>query len=122
MPTISEVRGQLVTVLAAAVTDPDVAVTGDPRELVPPCVFVDLVSFTDRLAMGTSWSGSCTVHVIAPPDPDQLGIDRLDQLAETCLTALGSDVTALAGQPFTAVPGTTGYPEYALTVDVEIDY
>jgi hypothetical protein len=120
MPTIPEVRADLVGKLAANVSG--VTVTGDPRQLVPPCVFVDLVQLTERLAMGTSWTGSAVVHIIAPADPDQVGIDWLDAIAQDCLAVLGSDVTSLAGQPFVGLPGTTGLPEYALTVEVTADY
>jgi hypothetical protein len=122
MVDIAGTRAGLVAALEAAFTDAgrgDVAVTGDPRQIVPPCVFVDMLTLESRESRCV-WSGTCTVHLIAPPDPDAAGLEWLDELAGIAMAALEPVVTDLTGQPFTGIPGTVGLPEYGLTVSVTV--
>jgi hypothetical protein len=122
MVDIAGTRSGLVAALTAAFTDAgmtDVAVTGDPRQIVPPCVFVDMLTLEARQSRCV-WSGTCMVHLIAPPDPDAAGLEWLDELAGVAMAALEPVVTDLTGQPFTGLPGTVGLPEYGLSVNVTV--
>jgi hypothetical protein len=124
MASLGDTRAHLIQritgVLADAGTDPSVAVTGDPRQIVAPCVFIDLIELTARQAM-RSWNGTINVHVIAAPDPDQQAIDTLDTLTGVILSALTVEIESVSPAVF-YVPGGTALPEYVLGVGTSVDY
>jgi hypothetical protein len=124
MAGLGDTRAQLMQRISGAMSDagadPAIGVTGDPRQIVAPCVFVDLIELTERQAM-RSWNGAINVHVIAAPDPDQQAIDTLDTLAGVILTALTAEVESVSPAVF-YVPGGTALPEYVLNIGTSVDY
>lgn len=117
MPGLADTRRGILDLIAAGL--PDVLVVGDPRQAVPPCVFVDLITINGTLT-DCSLTGEILIWVLASPDPDAIGAAQMDALADQILAL------DLMGPPTTAgrlliLPGGVEVPGYTLTLPVTVE-
>ena len=89
-------------------------VVTDPRNLVPPCVFIDAPTFE-------VWNYNI-VKMTFPIRCITLGPGNLDaqrSLMNLAALVLGSNVGITAGRPTMALIGGVELPAYDLTVDIQ---
>lgn len=101
--------------LAAAIAATGAVVVTDPRNLQPPCVFIDAPTFTSDYMTGAIVKLTFPIRCISL-GPGNLDAQRsLMSLAALVMTA---EVAITDGRPTVAVIGGTELPAYDLTATV----
>jgi hypothetical protein len=91
-------------------------VVTDPRNLVPPCAFIDAPSFVVYGGGGNIVQLTYTVRLIT------LGPGNLDaqrNLMHLASLVVGKNVAVTAGRPTIAVIGGAEMPAYDLTIEMQ---
>jgi len=91
-------------------------VVTDPRNLVPPCAFIDAPSFVVYGGGGNIVQITYTVRLIT------LGPGNLDaqrNLMHLASLVVGKNVAVTAGRPTIAVIGGVEMPAYDLTIEMQ---
>jgi hypothetical protein len=103
--------------LAATLTSvTGLQVVTDPRNLVPPCAFIDAPSFVVYGGGGNIVQMTYTVRLIT------LGPGNLDaqrSLMNLASKVLGKNVAVTGGRPTIAVIGGAEMPAYDLTIEMQ---
>jgi hypothetical protein len=103
--------------LAATLTTlTSLQVVTDPRNLVPPCAFIDAPSFVVYGGGGNIVQMTYTVRLIT------LGPGNLDaqrNLMHLASLVVGKNVAVTAGRPTIAVIGGAEMPAYDLTIEMQ---
>ena len=103
--------------LAATLTTlTNLQVVTDPRNLVPPCAFIDAPSFVVYGGGGNIVQITYTVRLIT------LGPGNLDaqrNLMHLASLVVGKNVAVTAGRPTIAVIGGAEMPAYDLTIEMQ---
>ena len=89
-------------------------VVNDPRNLVPPCVFIDAPSF-DAFNYNI-------VKLMFPVKIITLGPDNLDaqrSLLNIMSKVLAANIAVTDGRPITTIIGGVEYPSYEVTANVQ---
>jgi hypothetical protein len=118
MPGLADTRRGILDSLTAGM--PGVLVTGDPREIVAPCVFVDLISLDTIGGVCGAWTGELIVYAVGTPDADAVGAGILEDLADRILTVVGQDLISLRGQLMELAGGVI-VPVYAVTLATVVE-
>ena len=91
-------------------------VVTDPRNLVPPCAFIDAPTFTVYGGGGNIVQMTYTVRIIT------LGPGNLDahrNLMHLASLVLGKTVAVTSGRPTIAIIGGAEMPAYDLTIEMQ---
>jgi hypothetical protein len=91
-------------------------VVTDPRNLVPPCAFIDAPTFSVYGGGGNIVQMTFTVRIIT------LGPGNLDaqrNLMHLASMVLGKNVAVTAGRPTIAIIGGAEMPAYDLTIEMQ---
>jgi hypothetical protein len=103
--------------LAASLTSiTGLQVVTDPRNLVPPCAFIDAPTFTVYGGGGNIVQMTYTVRIIT------LGPGNLDaqrNLMHLASLVLGKNVAVTSGRPTIAIIGGAEMPAYDLTIEMQ---
>jgi len=103
--------------LAASLTSiTGLQVVTDPRNLVPPCAFIDAPTFSVYGGGGNIVQMTFTVRIIT------LGPGNLDaqrNLMHLASLVLGKNVAVTAGRPTIAIIGGAEMPAYDLTIEMQ---
>jgi hypothetical protein len=103
--------------LAASLTSiTGLQVVTDPRNLVPPCAFIDAPTFSVYGGGGNIVQMTYTVRIIT------LGPGNLDaqrNLMHLASLVLGKNVAVTAGRPTIAIIGGAEMPAYDLTIEMQ---
>ena len=103
--------------LAATLTSvTGLQVVTDPRNLVPPCAFIDAPTFTVYGGGGNIVQMTYTVRIIT------LGPGNLDaqrNLMHLASLVLGKNVAVTSGRPTIAIIGGAEMPAYDLSIEMQ---
>jgi hypothetical protein len=103
--------------LAASLTSiTGLQVVTDPRNLVPPCAFIDAPTFSVYGGGGNIVQMTFTVRIIT------LGPGNLDaqrNLMHLASLVLGKNVAVTSGRPTIAIIGGAEMPAYDLTIEMQ---
>jgi hypothetical protein len=103
--------------LAASLTSiTGLQVVTDPRNLVPPCAFIDAPTFSVYGGGGNIVQMTYTVRIIT------LGPGNLDaqrNLMHLASLVLGKNVAVTSGRPTIAIIGGAEMPAYDLTIEMQ---
>ena len=91
-------------------------VVTDPRNLVPPCAFIDAPTFSVYGGGGNIVQMTYTVRIIT------LGPGNLDaqrNLMHLASLVLGKNVAVTSGRPTIAIIGGAEMPAYDLTIEMQ---
>lgn len=103
--------------LAASLTSiTGLQVVTDPRNLVPPCAFIDAPTFSVYGGGGNIVQMTFTVRIIT------LGPGNLDaqrNLMHLASMVLGKNVAVTSGRPTIAIIGGAEMPAYDLTIEMQ---
>jgi hypothetical protein len=103
--------------LAATLTSiTGLQVVTDPRNLVPPCAFIDAPTFSVYGGGGNIVQMTYTVRIIT------LGPGNLDaqrNLMHLASLVLGKNVAVTSGRPTIAIIGGAEMPAYDLTIEMQ---
>ena len=103
--------------LAASLTSiTGLQVVTDPRNLVPPCAFIDAPTFSVYGGGGNIVQMTYTVRIIT------LGPGNLDaqrNLMHLASLVLGKNVAVTSGRPTIAIIGGSEMPAYDLTIEMQ---
>jgi hypothetical protein len=103
--------------LAASLTSiTGLQVVTDPRNLVPPCAFIDAPTFSVYGGGGNIVQMTFTVRIIT------LGPGNLDaqrNLMHLASMVLGKNVAVTTGRPTIAIIGGAEMPAYDLTIEMQ---
>lgn len=89
-------------------------VVTDPRNIAPPCVFIDAPSFTAFNYNIVNMNFPVRVFSLGPSN-----LDAQRNLLNLAALVLGSNVAVTDGRPTIAIIGSAEYPAYDLTVNVQ---
>jgi len=89
-------------------------VVTDPRNLVPPCVFIGAPSFTAFTYNVVRMQYPCQIITLGPSN-----LDAMRSLLNMCALVLAKNVAVTEGRPTTLEIGGVMLPAYELTVAME---
>ena len=91
-------------------------VVTDPRNLVPPCAFIDAPTFSVYGGGVNIVQMTYTVRIITP-GPGNLDAQR--NLMHLASLVLGKNVAVTSGRPTVAIIGGAEMPAYDLTIEMQ---
>ena len=110
---LNEALDDLVTSLG---TISGLQVVTDPRNMRPPCAFVNAPTFTTPLMTNKRWKLVFPVQVIVP---GPFNLDAQRTLLNLAAKIMGANLAVMEGRPTSLDVGGALYPAYELQIYME---
>jgi hypothetical protein len=91
-------------------------VVTDPRNMRPPCVFINAPSFETPLMTNKRWKLTFPVQLLVP---GPFNLDAQRTLLNLCSLIMGKNVAVTEGRPTSLDIGGALYPAYELIINME---
>jgi len=119
MPTAyTDLLNEAVDDLAATLgtISPAITVVTDPRNMQPPCAFINAPSFTTPLMTNKRIQLQFPIQLIVP---GPFNLDAQRNLMHLASLVLGKNVAVTSGRPTIAIIGGAEMPAYDLTIEMQ---